>query len=54
MTLIILNDIFNIIKGGIAMAVEIIPEWMAAVSYTHLKKGPRRGDAAEVVILELV
>lgn len=31
MTLIILNDIFNIIKGGKIMAIEIIPEWMAAL-----------------------
>ena len=29
MTLIILNVILNIIKGGDNMAIEIVPEWMA-------------------------
>lgn len=29
MTLIILNDIFNFIKGGSIVAIEVVPEWMA-------------------------
>lgn len=29
MTLIILNVLINIIKGGDNMAIEIVPEWMA-------------------------
>jgi hypothetical protein len=29
LTLIILNDNFNIIKGGMSMAIEVIPEWIA-------------------------
>ncbi len=29
MTLIILKYIFNIIKGGARMAVEIVPDWMS-------------------------
>lgn len=28
LTLIILNIILNIIKGGVAMAIEVVPEWM--------------------------
>jgi hypothetical protein len=29
LTLIIFNDILNIIKGGGAVAIELVPEWMA-------------------------
>jgi hypothetical protein len=28
LTLIILNDIFNFVKGGMLMLVEVLPEWM--------------------------
>ena len=28
LTLIMLNDMFNIIKGGILMPIEVLPEWM--------------------------
>lgn len=31
MTLIILNVILNIVKGDEAMAIEIIPDWMASL-----------------------